>query len=181
MKQLEVFQHGDGAHWGLADWYPDKEEALKQALLSKEDFTTGWYGSKKEIASARISLNEDIIKVEVSVSDDFDTEGYGMTEIPYTTDFVLIEDAIHDAWGEAIEKQKGNSTVELWTILKDGRWIETYLFDPFDRAVKIPPAMNTMNGDFKEIATALPIRKKLISKTESDLENLLPFKLDHTL
>ena len=54
MKQLNAFQNGDGAHCGLTDWYPDGHAELEQALKEKIPFDTGWYSSKKEIASARI-------------------------------------------------------------------------------------------------------------------------------
>ena len=54
MKQLNAFQNGDGAHCGLSDWYSDGRAELEQALKEKIPFDTGWYSSKKEIASARI-------------------------------------------------------------------------------------------------------------------------------
>ena len=82
MKQLEAFQLGDGAHWGLSDWYSDGRAELEQALKEKVPFDTGWYSSKKEIASARIFSEDGVkIKVQASVSDDFDTEGRGYASI----------------------------------------------------------------------------------------------------
>ena len=54
MKLLNEFSRGDGAHCGLADWYPEQEAALKAALKAHAAFDTGWYSSKKQIASARV-------------------------------------------------------------------------------------------------------------------------------
>lgn len=54
METLDAFKRGDGAHRGLSDWYDEKEAALRAALEAHLPFDTGWYGSKHEIASARI-------------------------------------------------------------------------------------------------------------------------------
>ena len=54
MKKLEAFQHGDGAHCGLSDWYEEGEAELTAVITERVPFDTGWYSSKKEIASARI-------------------------------------------------------------------------------------------------------------------------------
>ena len=51
--KLEIV--GDGSHHGLTNWYPKVEAAIVEALAAGQPFTTGWYGSKKEIASARIT------------------------------------------------------------------------------------------------------------------------------
>lgn len=105
---LSVFEHGDGAHCGLSDWYDDKEAALKAALESGLHFDTGWYGSKKEIASARISSDGEKVWIEVSVSDDFDTEGRGETTIPAPATLEQVAQAIGAAWNEAESDQKDN-------------------------------------------------------------------------
>lgn len=98
---------GDGAHCGLTDWYPDKEAELEAALASGRPFSTGWYSSKKEIASARISSEDGkSVVVEVSVSDDFDTDGYGLASCEPTTG--AIHDALYEAWSEAGKNQKAN-------------------------------------------------------------------------
>ena len=71
-------RNDDGAHGGLSDWYEEHEAALKAALDAHAPFDTGWYSSKKEIASARIRSDDGVrIKVDASVSDDFDTDGRG--------------------------------------------------------------------------------------------------------
>ena len=108
MKIIQEFTRGDGAHWGLTDWYPEKEAALRAAFESGEPFDTGWYGSKKEIASARIRMENGTLKIEVSVSDDDDTEGHGRVEraLPCTMDDIAAD--IDKAWGAAIENQKDN-------------------------------------------------------------------------
>ncbi len=137
MKTLECMgNHCDGAHCGLGDWYPDIEQGIQHALTRGEDFTTGWYGSKKEIASACITQEAGDIMVQVSVSNDFGTEGVGERTIPSTTDIEQVRDAIYRAWDEAIEAQKENELVALYSIHISapgspviGSWIETYLVD----------------------------------------------------
>lgn len=127
MKTLEAFRSGDGAHCGLADWYPEKEEALAAALAAHKRFDTGWYGSKKEIASARIRSDDGVkLKVEVSVSDDFDTEGLGYAS---TDDWTLeaVSAAIYKAWDSADKAREDNATYIGFSVLHKGWWVETYL------------------------------------------------------
>lgn len=128
MQTLEAFQRGDGAHRGLSDWYPDNEAALKAALDARQPFDTGWYGSKHEIASARIWSNEgELIHVDVSVSDDFDTNGSGQS---YTEIWTLeaVAKAIDAAWDEADENRKDNEPYVGFSIHDStGAWIETYI------------------------------------------------------
>lgn len=101
-----------GAHCGLFDLYPEYMAALTLAIENNEDFSTGWYGSKKEIASARITRNRDggnyLYLVDVSVSDDMDTEGLGRAEFTFAEDdedpekiLPAIETAIATAWENA--------------------------------------------------------------------------------
>ena len=78
---LEGFTSGDGAKWGVSDFYEDKEAALLAALASGKDFTTGWYGVKKENESGCVTRVGRMITCEASVSNDLDTEGKGEVEI----------------------------------------------------------------------------------------------------
>jgi hypothetical protein len=129
-KTLECMAKlNDGAHCGLTDWYDTLENGIVEALATRKDnWTTGWYASKKEIACARISKQEENLVIEVSVSDDFDTEGLGMVSIPLTTDLEVIRKTIYEAWELAEEDQKENRSVALYVIRnKEGNWIETYL------------------------------------------------------
>jgi hypothetical protein len=127
MKLLNAFQHGDGAHWGLSDWYQDGEAELAVALAEKVPFDTGWYSSKKEIASARIRSEDGIkIKVEVSVSDDFDTEGNGYASTQeWTLDAVSA--AVSKAWANAESARDDNQEYEGFRVGREGRWEETFL------------------------------------------------------
>ncbi len=118
---------GDGAHRGLADWYPHVEKVIADALKSGNNFTTGWYASKHEIASARLSRIDKELIIETSVSDDFDTNGYDKVIIPFTQDQDKISDAIYLAWGGADKDRLEHHPVTMWAIRKDNSWIETYL------------------------------------------------------
>lgn len=139
MKTLETFTQGDGAHWGLTDWYPENEAALAAALAEGAPFDTGWYSSKKEIASARIySLDGKIIQVEASVSDDFDTCGNGGVTASEAT-LAAVAEAVDQAWEDAEADRDANQTYEGFSILHhqtmhpEGMplvsWVETYLIN----------------------------------------------------
>lgn len=127
MKNLNFAAHGDGSHCGLSDWYPENEAALQAALDAHEPFDTGWYASKKEIATARIYSEDGIkIKVEVSVSDDFDTEGIGYA----STDRWNLDDVSNEvsaAWTKAEQDQEDNQPFEGFSVGRNGAWEETYL------------------------------------------------------
>ena len=136
MKKLETFTQGDGSHWGLSDWYPENEEALAAALAEGVSFDTGWYSSKKEIASARIYSIEGKIMVEVSVSDDFDTQGSASVTASEAT-LAAVADAVDQAMEDAEADRNDNQTYEGFCILHhqtmhpEGMplvlWVETYL------------------------------------------------------
>ena len=140
MKLLDAFKHGDGAHCGLSDWYPENEAALRAALQAHEPFDTGWYASKKEIATARIRSEDGIkIKVEVSVSDDFDTEGLGYSSTD-RWDLQAVEDEVSMAWTKAEEAQEDNQPFDGFSVGRDGRWEETLILS--DGTYDTPPGDN---------------------------------------
>ena len=145
MKTLKCMKTSmDGSHWGLSDWYPKIEAGIYDALSGPGDWTTGWYSSKKEIASACIPRAGNKIKVEVSVSDDFDTPGYcDWTVKPADTvgeTVDRIRDGINQAWEEAVTDQKTNRTWAMWSIHNpDGAWVETYLRDMSEWGDDSPP------------------------------------------
>jgi len=121
-----------GAHCGLGDWYKEIEEGIQAALNQGPDYewTTGWYSSKKEIASACITHAEGGICIEVSVSDDLDTPGLGTQIIQHTTDIERIREAIYEAWEEAEVDQKGNRLYVGYSVhdaTENGGWVETYI------------------------------------------------------
>lgn len=131
MKKLEAFQRGDGAHCGLSDWYKDGEAELTAALAERVPFDTGWYSSKKEIASARIWSEDGVkIKVEACVTDDFDTEGLGYASTEeWTVD--AVQGCVSKAWDKAEQARDEAQEFEGFTVLQhreDGAtWVETYL------------------------------------------------------
>lgn len=123
---LEGVKSGDGAHCGLTDRYPEVEDALENALASFDDFTTGWYSSKKAIASCRITRIGELITVEVSVSDDLDSEGLGSVTINEPT-IESIDKAITEAWERAEADQKANRDYTGYSIIDGTSWVETYI------------------------------------------------------
>lgn len=119
----------DGAHCGLTDWYPPLEAAITAALARGKGYawTTGWYGSKKEVASACIGQRDGEITVEVSVSDDFDTDGRGERTIRFTKNLDRIREAITAAREEAESDQKGNRTYAGFSVGRGDRWEYTLI------------------------------------------------------
>jgi len=118
----------DGSHCGLTDWYGEHEAALAKALTGKKDFDTGWYSSKKEIASARITRCKGKVIVAVSVSDDFDSVGRGEREVTSPVTLDSICEAIDKAWEDAKDDQNANQGYRGYSLRdKEGNWIDTYL------------------------------------------------------
>lgn len=172
MKPLPSFAKGDGAHCGLGDWYPKQERALLRALKRGKPFITGWYSSKKEIASAMIARTDRSVEVHVSVSDDFDTEGKWSGSIKPTTDLERIRCLLYKIWDLAVLDQKGNRAYRGFTIWKDpkGTGISTcldYLILPHGDAViynfKTPPGACYQEWGFQGPTKRIPkaIREEL--------------------
>jgi len=138
LPEIVVFSSGDGAHRGLSDWYPEKEKALQSSLKQGLPFTTGWYASKHEIASARISSDGIRLMVEASVTDDFDTNGYDFIIEKHTDDLERVHRLVNAVWDSAVLARKENSYVDMYAVghvNDDGSrkdWIETYLVDTSD-------------------------------------------------
>jgi hypothetical protein len=116
-------KHYDGAKWGPGDWYEDVRESLVNELAKGPDhhWTTGWYGVKKEIVSGKLSCDGRGLWVEVSVSDDFDTNGVSERNIPFTTDLDLIHKVFNEVWDEASEDQKENRDYVGFSVLTKRR------------------------------------------------------------
>jgi hypothetical protein len=140
-EQLPVAWH-DGAHCGLTDWYEPLEAAITAALARGKGYawTTGWYASKKEIASACITQCGGEIAVRVSVSDDLDTPGLGERTIRFTTKLERIREAINAAWEAAEDDQRGNQCYAGFSVGRDGRWEHTLILPAgFGHSMDAPP------------------------------------------
>lgn len=90
MKDVNICTGPYASHWSLTDFYPQSEAALKAALASGEDFTTGWFGCKKEIRYARIQRDSamgDECGIIVDVAACMD-------------ELIACEDLIYDAYWE---------------------------------------------------------------------------------
>jgi hypothetical protein len=170
--------HLDGAHHGLSDWYPEIEADILEAICSKKDFTTGWYSSKKEIASARISRIRDIMTVEASISDDFDTQGNGVVKHHGKGRYTLntVRKAIDQALSMAEKDLKSNKAYRGWAIgersgprqcgRKRINYIETYL-ECLDGS-EAPSGDCYRNWGFQDETSKIP------EKDRKKLESLIP-------
>lgn len=110
-------------HWGISDFSDRHEAAFRSALSSGEPFTTGEFGSKKEILWATVLFDGSAFYLEVRAKMD-ETRS-------------LIDTAIWDALGknnfagsgwDAIEKKYGLSEDLIDKLFEK---IESYSCDPF--------------------------------------------------
>ena len=86
---------GDAAKWGVSDFYPANEIALRKVLESRVPFDTGWYSVKKDLQSGRIQRvrSGGQLTVEVTMSiDEWDA---------------LVDTAVWSCRGEELEAQDG--------------------------------------------------------------------------
>lgn len=152
----------DGAHCGLADWYPEIEAGITAALADPAtSWSTGWYSSKKEIASAKIDYDADseTLTVHASVSDDFDTEGMGWITLPWTQDLETIAGAIYQAWDDAEDDRRSKQAYEGYSLIvhkgnpDHGSWIATYLIDVSGNFLDYPPGDNYAEWGWQEDLT----------------------------
>jgi hypothetical protein len=144
----------DGSHCGLTDWYDSLESAIVAALARgrKAAWTTGWYASKKEIASARITCAGGVITAEVSVSDDLDTEGHGEVTIPFTKNLDKLRAAVDAAWDNAGENQKDNRLYYGFSVGREGRWEYTIILPAGEGYhMDTPPGDNYHRWGWQEV------------------------------
>lgn len=165
-KFMEVFQHGDGAHCGISDLYPEHQAALEKALASGKPFDTGWFSSKKEIVTGRVWSDGQTVTCEASCSDDFDTQGKGEAEAyPASGTVVLFADVVR-ALDDALDQAGKNKTANepyagfsihhakrCWSVYSGGKpqgkshiaqaWIETLIMPRGDgHEMETPPGDN---------------------------------------
>lgn len=157
---------GDGSHWSLGDWYKDVARGIQEALNQgpSHQWTTGWYSSKKEIASGCITCAGGKITCEASVSDDFDTEGTGTVTIDFTTDLEKLAAAMNEAHEQADENKKDNEVYVGFCVLREGRWVETYLSPKGDgHELDAPPGDNYGEWGWQGESEDIPddVRNKL--------------------
>ena len=114
----------DGSKWGVSDWYDDLEAAITAALARGKGYawTTGWYGSKKEIASACITHRGGEITMRASVSDDFDTKGNGERTIRFTKNLDRIREALDDAYADANRDRRDNEPYAGFSVGRGDHW-----------------------------------------------------------
>lgn len=82
MKEIDISCGDYAAKWGVSDFYEDSEKLLREALDSGEDFTTEWWGCRKEIRYAALTKEGGKITIQV---------------ICHTDDLYDSDDLIYDA------------------------------------------------------------------------------------
>jgi hypothetical protein len=159
VKQIEPAEQlpntwGDGAKWGVSDWYEELEAAITAALARGKSYawTTGWYSSKKEIMSACVSQRGGEIAVEVSVSDDFDTEGRGKRTIRFTKNLDRIREALDAAADAAESDRKDNQTYIGFSVGRGDRWEYTLVLPIGEgHEMYMPPGDNYHRWGWQEV------------------------------
>lgn len=121
----------DGSHWGVSDWYPEVEAALVSQLALGPDvrWDSGWWTSKKALASARIEAHGDgFLHINVVVFDDFDDEGDGHVCISWTADLGVTRWILDVAWAAARTSLAARACyVGYMVINRRGMWVDTIL------------------------------------------------------
>lgn len=167
----------DGSHWGLSDWYEPLEAAIQAALNAgskAEPWTTGWYASKKETASARISFDGTNLVIEASVSDDFDTPGVGCVQQPFTTDIEEVRDCILEAYELAEADRIDNEMYAGFSVGRRGAWEYTYIL-PINGGELLdePPGDNYHTWGWQEDADEMAVPKDIKRRCEKWAEKYI--------
>lgn len=107
MKTIELTDSTYASHWGLSDFYDDSKERLIEALASEGEFTTGWFGCKKEIEYGKIERLgwKLIVNVACHMDDLFDSDDliYDALWTVSGREFELPEDVIEEIRDWAID------------------------------------------------------------------------------
>jgi hypothetical protein len=152
-KFSDSFPCGDMTKWGASDFYEDKAEEIKKAIASGLPFDTGWGGCKKEILSSRVSFDGKKFICQVSVSDDFDTEGMGRESFEsYNNEAINFSNIVKSldlAADGADENLKENAPYRGFKLLWRGGWHETYIQAKCDYPGKEPPGDNYHQWGFQ--------------------------------
>lgn len=166
----------DGAHCGLTDWYLPLEAAITAALARGKGYawTTGWYGSKKEIASACITQRDGEITVEVGVSDDFDTLGRGEQTIRFTKNLDRVRDAISAAWTEANRDLRDNAAYVGFSVGRGGGWEFTLILPNIGNGgllLDSPPGDYYHRWGWQEVEEGEDVPSEIPTGIAEDLRN----------
>jgi len=137
LPQLIEFKQGDGCHYSIAEPYCLKEEALKKALAGNESFSTGWYGSKKELVSGMVCRSGGIgstVYVFAQATDDFDTDANAKRQTK-SSRWEDVQKVLRETEAQAMLCCETQCPVVLVAVghKEKGRrkdWISTYLHNP---------------------------------------------------
>lgn len=156
-RHCEIFRdcYGAGVHYGPADFCVLHERVLHGALGSTEDFSTGWYSSRKELLTAKVTREGWALTLEVSVSGDSGAGGMGLVMLEITSDqhpeelFDRVSEGLDRAWNLAEEDRRWRERgVEFKITMVDSGskiQVETIIL-PKDGDTSCPPG----GDDFRE-------------------------------
>ena len=161
----------DAAKWDITDFYPEHEKALRDVIAIGGDWDTGWYACKKEIQSGRVWSNGSEVICYASVSDDFDTEGYGESSFSLTPEIAedvdhimeLIESHLYAALESAQQDRSDNALYLGYSVGEadeSGRpvnWLYTYITPQgWGGDLDAPPGDNYHEWGWQDCLIGLP-------------------------
>lgn len=65
MKEVDISYGEYASKWGLTDFYQESLDKLNSAIESGEEFTTGWFGCRKEIQYGKYTKVDGEFRIEV--------------------------------------------------------------------------------------------------------------------
>jgi hypothetical protein len=162
---IDISPSGDGAKWGLTDFYEDFEQELREAIDARKPFEAGW-SVKKEIESGHICFDGTTYHLCASRSTDeggdlFDDAVWALCTSLKEFDMPLSD--THElplAFGIEMSVPR---LFHLWDKMRNGHWLgESYLQSDYE-------AESTLSGDatFDQIVEEL---EKLNQETDDASE-----------
>jgi len=96
------------SHWGLSDLYDSAAALLKALIESGKDFSTDWWGAKKEIVYAKYTGTGDELTIEVAEH---------MDDLWESDD--LIEDALYELEHKGLIQKGTELSEEDYDYIRD--------------------------------------------------------------
>ena len=106
----KAFDFDNWGSWGVIDLYDDTRAALEKALKSGRKFDSGWHGFKKEIASMRVSRDENRVIVECSAEMDDYQDGALIDDCLTSEEMERMTDDMYERILDALDSESMFST-----------------------------------------------------------------------